>query len=235
MKRVAQPGVDGGGQRAEVLFGLGDRGFGGRAAAVRRSARPVRQLRSRSAAGRRRRPGSAPCQRSRTRRARRRAARRAPARATRVRARRFDGGSRLTWKADALASSLTVLQALGERVGQARGADRSGGAGDVVVGAVELDAHRVEVEQQPGRARISVARLPDAAGVQQPLAGGERRARSRRAAARRSRARPRGARRRAPRASGRSGRCGGRCASRHSSASSAESTYSQTGSRGLAW
>src|SRR5262249_23087094 len=69
------------------------------------------------------------------------------------------------------ASSLTVLQALGEGVRQARRPDRRGGAGDVVGGAQEGRRQAVEVEQKPGGAGISVARLADAAGVQKPFAG----------------------------------------------------------------
>ena len=57
------------------------------------------------------------------------------------------------------------------RAGVPRGS--RGGARDVVVGAVEGRVHAVEVEQQPGGARIAVARLPDAARVQKPFARGD--------------------------------------------------------------
>src|SRR4051794_38803685 len=68
------------------------------------------------------------------------------------------------------ASSLTVLQALGERVRQPRGADRGLGAGDVVLDALPDGMPAVEVEQQIGRARVAVARLAHGAGVEDPLA-----------------------------------------------------------------
>src|ERR1017187_7903787 len=68
------------------------------------------------------------------------------------------------------ATSLAVLQSLGERVRQARGADRGRRPGDVVVTALVAGGLRAQVEQQPGCARVAVARLADAAGVQQPLA-----------------------------------------------------------------
>ena len=62
---------------------------------------------------------------------------------------------------------------------------------------------RVGVEQQPGRARVAVAGLADAAGVQQPLARARGRHVAAPARARRWRPRPRGGRRTARRASGR--------------------------------
>ena len=90
------------------------------------------------------------------------------------------------------------------------------------------------VEQQPRGARVAVARLADAARVEEPLAVGDVDLVA--AAAR------------APVAGSPSGRTNDSAtcewptsdtrsgwASRHSSASSAESTYSQTGSRGRAW
>src|SRR5450631_3471648 len=70
-------------------------------------------------------------------------------------------------------SSLTVLQALREGVGQASGPDRRRGARDVVDGSMIGGGEVVEVQQQPGGAGIAVAGLPDAARVQEPLALGE--------------------------------------------------------------
>ena len=67
----------------------------------------------------------------------------------------------------------------------------------------------LEVEQQPGGARVAVARLADAAGVEEPLALGEVDARRRRGAARRSPARPRARRTTARRGSGRRARPAG--------------------------
>src|SRR5947208_7100508 len=124
--------------------------------------RRARLLRSPSAAVRSWRLGSV-CRCRRTR----------PAAPRLRRAGRWRGSRRAGSTICGRACSLTVLQALGERVRQARRADRRGGAGDVVVGAQERSGQPVEVEQQPRRARIAIARLADAARVDQPFAGGE--------------------------------------------------------------
>ena len=108
------------------------------------------------------------------------------------------------------------------------------GAGDVVLDPVVGGPGTVEVELQPGRTRIAVPWLTDAAGVDQPLAlaeiefgavgpglAGGRLAREAREG------------QRDVGVTDQAIRCA--CTSRHSSACSGESTYSQTGSRGLAW
>ena len=107
--------------------------------------------------------------------------------------------------------SLTVLEALGERVGQVRRPDRGLGARDVVLRAAVGRRPAAGVEQQPRGARVAVARLADRARVDQPL--GPSRGRARSPSLRRGRpwpARPPGGRRRARRASGRSARRGSR-------------------------
>src|SRR4051794_24348140 len=68
------------------------------------------------------------------------------------------------------ASSLTVLQAVGERVREPCAADRRLGAGDVVLDALPGGAPAVDVEQQVRGARVAVARLADRAGVEDPVA-----------------------------------------------------------------
>ena len=90
------------------------------------------------------------------------------------------------------------------------------------------------VEQQPGGARVAVARLADAAGVEQPAPLGEVGLVAARAPARR--------RTRSPSPWKKSATCEwptapmrGAICSMQSSACIVESTYSQTGSRGLAW
>src|SRR6185312_14287453 len=87
-----------------------------------------------------------------------------------------DRASRAATRASA--RSLTVLQALGQRVRQPCGADRARGPRDVVVGAHERRRALVEIEQQPRCARVAVARLADAARVQQPFAVGDLKARA---------------------------------------------------------
>ena len=182
---------------------LSERCFGRGAVAVAAFRRPARRLRSRSAAARRRRRGSACRWSCRRRRA---ARRRAPSSAGAA-PRAVAPGPGVP--PSAAACSLTVLQALGERVGQARRADRGGGAGDVVVGAVEGRGHarrgRAAATTRAGRRRAAARRCRGSAATRPR----RRRAACRRGAARRWRARPRGARTTARRASGRSGRCGG--------------------------
>ncbi len=139
------------------------------------------------------------------------------------------------WLGAPTTRSLAEVESLGQRVGQAGRTDRRRGAVDVVLRPLVERAASLGVELEPCRARIAVAWLPDAAGVDQPLA----------------RRRPRPPRRRLcvwPVAAAPSGRENDsatcecpirqtRCCwtSRHSSACSGERTYSQTGSRGLAW
>ena len=90
------------------------------------------------------------------------------------------------------------------------------------------------VKEQPGRTRVAVARLADRAGVEEPAAVLELGSR----AARRE---PAGellavpARARARRGCGRRARAARVVSSNASSATCSLSTYSQTGSRGLAW
>ena len=226
---VAQAGVDARGERGEVLFGLQRSPLRWPCSFRCPLPRPARLLRSRSAAAALARRGSALPSCRRRPAAQRRTEQ--PRRHDAAAGQREPAGERLGCDA----SSLTVLQALGERVRQARGADRGGGAGDVVVGAVEGRGHRVEcraaARTRAGRRRAAGRRCRGSAATR-PRPGPAVR---RRGAARRSPARPRGARTTAPRASGRSGRCAVGWTSRQSSASSAESTYSHTGSRGLAW
>src|SRR3954454_25343674 len=68
------------------------------------------------------------------------------------------------------ASSLTVLQAVGERIWKPDVADGRLGGGDVVVDALPRGAPAVEVEQQVRGARIAVARLAHGARIEDPLA-----------------------------------------------------------------
>src|SRR4051812_46696002 len=68
------------------------------------------------------------------------------------------------------ASSLTVLQAVGERVREARGADRRLGARDVVLDPLPRRVPAVEIEQEVRRAGVAVARLADRARIEDPLA-----------------------------------------------------------------
>ena len=153
-----------------------------------------------SAAARRWPTGSVPCRSSRRRPAARRRARAAP----RQRPRAPSGP--VAWTPARL-MSLTVLQALGERVRQAGGADRGGGPGDVVRHAVvgRLRASRSS-DSQAARASPSrgcptlpgfSSHSPSARSRTVPSGG-----------ARPGPARRRGARTRAPRGSVRSGRCG---------------------------
>src|SRR5207248_9011778 len=65
---------------------------------------------------------------------------------------------------------LAVFQPLGEGLGQPRGPDGGGGAGDVVGRAPVGRRPGAGVQHQPGRAGVAVARLAHAAGVDQPLA-----------------------------------------------------------------
>ena len=230
---AAQAGVDARGQRSEVFFGLGERGFGRRAvpvAALRRPAATASKSPSRGPAladGIRPLP-ELPQATSSRRRGEREQRRRAapPARVAR----------RPVACTPSRRMSLTVLQALGERVRQARRADRGGGAGDVVGGRGgrwrPCRRGRAAARRRGRRRRAAGPTLPGfSSHSPSPRSSTVAVAR----AARPSPARPRGARTRAPRGSGRSGRCGCGCASRQSSASSVESTYSHTGSRGLAW
>ncbi len=62
---------------------------------------------------------------------------------------------------------MTVPQPLGEGVGQARGADGRLRARDVVVRALPRRRGRLDVQKQPGRPRVAVAGLADAAGIQE--------------------------------------------------------------------
>ena len=64
-------------------------------------------------------------------------------------------------------------QPFGQRIRQSCGPDGRRGTRDVVIGSPVDGAEAVEVELQPGSPRISVARLADAAGIDQPLAVGE--------------------------------------------------------------
>src|SRR4051812_3382463 len=72
------------------------------------------------------------------------------------------------------ARSLTVLQALGQGVGEASGADGRRGARDVVLGPLPRRGRRGRVQEQPGGPRVAVARLADGAGVDEPLAVADR-------------------------------------------------------------
>ena len=184
--------VDRRGQGGEVLFGFGERRFGGGAVRLRRSAAACATASKSLCSGPALAAGISPLPELPQATSSAAATPSSPARQQQRSARDGAAGG-----AGRDSRSLTVLQALGERVGEARGADRRGGAGDVVVGAVEGGSHSVEVEQQPGGARVAVARLPDAAGVQQPFAARRGPAVCPRVAVRRWRARPRGARRRA--------------------------------------
>jgi len=61
-----------------------------------------------------------------------------------------------------------VSQPLGERVGQSRTPDCDNRALDVVLDAVKVHSLGIEVQLEPGGARVAVARLADAAGIDQP-------------------------------------------------------------------
>ena len=127
------------------------------------------------------------------------------------------------------ASSLTVLQALGQRVRQARGADRGRGAGDVVLACAASGRSRRSVSSSSQAARASPSRgwptlpglrihSPSATSTSSPPRRAEPVAGS-----------PSGRTKESatcewPTSDRRSG-----WASRHSSASRAERTYSQTG------
>src|SRR5437773_2773264 len=103
-----------------------------------------------------------------------------------------------------IARSLTVLQALGEGIREAGGADRGRGAVDVVAGALPGGGLGGGVEQQPRGARIAVARLADGPRVDEPFAARDR--------APPASSRPRSRRRaRTPRATGRRSRRGRGC------------------------
>jgi len=65
------------------------------------------------------------------------------------------------------------LEAVGQATWQPGGDDRRGGPIDVVGDTVEAGRLLTRVELEPGGARVAVARLSDAAGVDQPLAGAE--------------------------------------------------------------
>src|SRR5439155_374091 len=71
------------------------------------------------------------------------------------------------------AVSLTVVEAIGQRHGQPRLLDRARGVVDRVLDAAPAGMPGLEVEEEPGGARVAVARLPDAAGVDDPVALGE--------------------------------------------------------------
>ena len=127
----------------------------------RRRRRPVDDRVERARRGSTRRAGGIRSPRRRSRRTR--PARRWPRRA---RAPRGAGSGR--------ACSLTVLKALGERVGQAGGADRGRARRRCRTRcAATAPVQALGVEQQPGGARVAVARLADAARVDEPLAVGE--------------------------------------------------------------
>ena len=63
------------------------------------------------------------------------------------------------------ARSLAVEQAFGQRIRQPGRPDRGAGAGDVVFGAPVDGPPGVEIQLQPGRPRIAVPGLADAAGL----------------------------------------------------------------------
>ena len=72
-----------------------------------------------------------------------------------------------------LSVTLSDVEAVGEALRQAGGDDRRGGAIDVVGDAVEAGRPSRRVELQPGGARVAVARLADAARVEQPRPAAE--------------------------------------------------------------
>src|SRR4029079_381634 len=69
----------------------------------------------------------------------------------------------------------TVSKAVRQPIGQPPLANLFLGAGDVVLDPAERCSAGLTVEQQPGRARVTVGRLADRAGVEQPPPGPERR------------------------------------------------------------
>ena len=124
------------GSAAKSCFGFLDRGFGGGAvavAALRRLGDRFEVALQGPGVGA---SGSGPCRSCRRRRAGRRDAEQTGEQDAQAQmALSANGGPLVDGCGDS--RSLTVLQALGERVRQARRADRGGGAGDVVVGAPE--------------------------------------------------------------------------------------------------
>src|SRR5207248_6743552 len=68
---------------------------------------------------------------------------------------------------------LPELQPFGQRGRKPSRADSGGGCSDVVLRAPICGFPGIEVEFQPGRARVTIARLADASWIDQPLAARE--------------------------------------------------------------